>query len=63
MLSILIFKNVMHVKLDRTLKPFSRAKKYLLSMWPRRFPAVILNAGQEDLIAVMMVSTSKSPIP
>lgn len=30
MLSILIFKNVMHVKSDRILKPFSRAKKYLL---------------------------------
>lgn len=63
MLSILIFKNVMHVKLDRTLKPFSRAKKYLLHVWPRRFPAVILNAGQEDLIAVMMMRTSKSPTP
>lgn len=53
----------MHVKLDRILKPFSRAKKYLLYVWPRRFPAVIWNAGQEDLIAVMMVSTSKSPTP
>lgn len=53
----------MHVRLDRTTKPFSGDKKYLLHVWPRRFPAVILNAGQEDLIAVMMVSTSKSPIP
>lgn len=63
MLSILISKNVMHVKLDSTLKPFSRAKKYLLHVWPRRFHAVILNAGQEDLIAVMMMRTSKSPTP
>lgn len=64
MLFILIFKNVMHVKLDSSLNPFSRAKKIIFGACVDYvFPTVILGAEGDNVIAVMIVSKSKSPTP